>query len=305
MVYLGAHESISGGIYKAVETAKAVGCDCLQLFTKNSNQWNAKDLKPSEIAQFQESLERLGISHPLSHDSFLINLASPDDVLWNRSIAAFEVEMLRADQLGIPYVVMHPGSYTTSSEQAGLDRIAEGLNLVLKHTAGIQTRCLLETMAGQGSNLGGKFEHLAAIIEGVEGSGWHEKTDTTGEFTLGICFDTCHVFASGVDFSTPEQFEAMKQDFDRVLGLKRLKAIHLNDSKHPCGSRKDRHEHIGLGMLGLEPFRLLLNDPQMSGIPMYLETNKGVRVAEDGTEEDWDSVNLKVLRSLVDSEVTA
>ncbi|MDO4575094.1 MAG: deoxyribonuclease IV [Planctomycetia bacterium] len=288
MSLLGAHESISGGLHKAVEAAAAVGCDCVQLFTKNSNQWGAKPLAPAEIDAFRESLERCGISHPIAHDSYLINLGSPDDALWNKSIAALEHEITRADALGIPWVVMHPGSYTTSSEQAGLDRIIEGLSRVREHTQGIQTRCLLETTAGQGTNLGWKFEHLAEILRGV-----HDDS-------LGVCFDTCHVLAAGYDFRTPTGYANVLEEFDRVIGLSRLRAFHLNDSVKDLASHVDRHAPIGYGKIGAEPFGFFLNDPRFRQIPMYLETPKGTRPAENGhPEEDWDVVNLRTLRELI------
>ncbi|MDO4584981.1 MAG: deoxyribonuclease IV [Planctomycetia bacterium] len=287
---LGVHESISGGLHKAVEAAAAVGCDCVQIFTKNSNQWKGKALTDKEIDQFQAALEKWNISHPISHDSYLINLGSPDDILWNRSVAAMEEEMLRAEALGIPYVVMHPGSYTTSSENEGLERIIEGLQRVLEHTAGIQTRCLLENTAGQGTNLGWKFEHLATIIQGVEG--------VVKEAKLGVCFDTCHAFAAGYDFTTAEKYQDVFQKFHKIIGLERIRAFHLNDATKECGSRIDRHAHIGHGKIGTVPFGFFLNDVHFQSIPMYLETPKGFCETENG-EEDWDVVNLRTLRELI------
>lgn len=296
MNLLGAHESISGGLFKAVEAAAAVGCDCVQIFTKNSNQWKGKALAEKEIRAFTEALEKWNISHPIAHDSYLINLGSPDDVLWNRSVAAFEEEMLRAEALGIPYVVMHPGSYTTSSESAGLERIVEGLRRVLEHTEGIQTRCLLENTAGQGTNLGWKFEHLATIIEGVEG-----KPKKGRKPILGVCFDTCHAFAAGYDFTTEEKYRKVFEEFDNLIGLDRLCAFHLNDATKECGSHIDRHAHIGYGKIGTAPFGFLLNDVRFKPIPMYLETPKGICATEQG-EEDWDIVNLRTLRGLAFEE---
>ncbi|MDO4571346.1 MAG: deoxyribonuclease IV [Planctomycetia bacterium] len=284
---LGAHESISGGLYRAVETAAALGCQCVQIFTKNSNQWNAKPLSKKDIDLFHGAREKLGIQYVLVHDSYLINLGSPDDALWSRSIQAFEHELLRANELDLPYVVMHPGSYTTSSESEGLARIAEGLNVILKKVAGIKTIPLLENTAGQGTNLGWKLDHLASIIEHVS------------EGELGVCFDTCHAFAAGYDFSTPEKYEALWAEFDAKIGLSRLRAFHLNDATKDLGSRIDRHAHIGCGKIPLDSFRLLLNDAKFRPIPMYLETPKGTTTNEKGEEEDWDIVNLRVLRSLV------
>ncbi len=296
---LGAHMSISGGIYKAVESAQAVGCQCVQIFTKNSNQWRGKTLTQKDIDLFQDALGRCGISHPISHDSYLINLGAPADELWEKSIAAFEDELIRADTLGIPYVVTHPGSYTTSSPQAGLDRIVEGLKRVLEHTDGIKTRCLLENTAGQGTNLGFELEHLAYIMENVEGV---KPTATAGDdFRLGVCFDTCHAFAAGYDFTTEEKYADMMAHFSEIIGLHRFRAFHINDATKGLGSRVDRHAHIGYGKIGLEAFRILLNDARFTDVPKYLETPKGTQKNEEtDAEEDWDIVNLRTLRGLIE-----
>lgn len=283
MPILGAHMSIVGGYYRAVEIAHECGCDCVQLFTKNNNQWRAKELTDDDAEKFQAALARLGISHPIAHDSYLINLASPDPVLWEKSIEAFCVELLRAEKLGIPYVVTHPGAYTTSSEQEGLERIVAALDRVHRRTAGIAASTLLENTAGQGTCLGWRFEHLSAIIAGA-----------AEPERLGVCIDTCHTFAAGYPLVAKQEYAATIAELDRVVGLDRVKAIHVNDSKTPLGSRVDRHEHIGRGMLGLEPFRHLLNDPRFSNTPMYLETAK-----EQGNGEDMDVVNLRTLRGLV------
>lgn len=295
---LGAHMSISGGLYRAVESAQAAGCQCVQIFTKNSNQWKGKALTQKDIDLFKEAQERCGISHPISHDSYLINLGAPADELWLKSIAAFEDELLRAEALGIPFVVTHPGSYTTSSPQEGLDRIAEGLIRVLEHTEGIKTRCLLENTAGQGTNLGFELEHLAFIMERVEG---RKPTESSGDdFRLGVCFDTCHAFAAGYDFSTPEKYTEMTAHFDSIIGLHRFRAFHINDAMKDLGSRVDRHAHIGCGKIPVESFRLLLSDPRFENVPKYLETPKGtLKDEENGTEEDWDIVNLRTLRGLL------
>lgn len=308
---LGAHMSISGGFYRAVESARTAGCQCVQIFTKNSNQWKGKALTPKDTELFKEARERCGISHPIAHDSYLINLGAPADELWFKSIAAFEDELLRANALDIPFVVTHPGSFTTSSPQAGLDRIAEGLRRVLEHTAGIRTRCLLENTAGQGTNLGFELEQIAQIIEAVEG---RMPAEGVGDdFRLGVCFDTCHAFAAGYDFSTEETYSGMMKHFDLILGLNRFRAFHLNDAMKDRGSRVDRHAHIGCGKIPIDAFRFLLNDARFEGVPKYLETPKGMKVDEQtGEEEDWDVVNLRTLRSLlfgavksVDSETGA
>jgi deoxyribonuclease-4 len=283
MAILGAHMSIAGGYYRAVEAAERVRCDCVQLFTKNNNQWRAKPLTNDDVDRFQEALGRRKISHPIAHDSYLINLASPDRALWIKSVDAFVVELQRAERLGIPYVVTHPGAYTTSSEAAGIKAIARALDEVHRQTRGIAAQCLLETTAGQGSNLGWRFEHLAAIIDAV-----HDPQ------RLGVCFDTCHVFAAGYAMGTEKEYRATMRVLDKTVGLKLVRAFHLNDSLKPLGSRVDRHAHIGRGQMGREPFRFLLNDRRFRKVPMYLETPKG---EEKG--KDLDAINLRALRRLV------
>jgi deoxyribonuclease IV len=285
MAILGAHMSIAGGYHKAVEIARRCGCDCVQLFTKNNNQWRAKAISERDVELFQAALADLKISCPIAHDSYLINLAAPDKILWRRSIDAFVVELQRAEQLGIAYVVAHPGAYTTSTEALGLNRIARALDEVHRQTRGIAARCLLETTAGQGSCLGWRFEHLATILDGVKDPD-----------RLGVCVDTCHVFAAGYPLGTLKEYRATMRALDKTVGLKRINAFHLNDSKRELGSRVDRHEHIGEGRLGLEPFRHLLNDHRFRKTPMYLETAKGQR---DG--EELDVINLRTLRGLIES----
>ncbi len=275
--------SIAGGYYRAVELAHEHGCDCVQLFTKNNNQWRAKELTDRDAEKFESALARLGIAYPIAHDSYLINLATPDPQLWAKSVEAFRVELLRAEKLGIPYVVTHPGAFTSSSEPEGIQRVIEALDAVHRQTAGIKTCALLENTAGQGTCLGWRFEQLGDMIAGVA------KPER-----LGVCIDTCHLFAAGYPLETSEQYEATIAALERAVGLDRIKAIHLNDSKQPLGSRVDRHEHIGRGKLGLEPFRHLLNDPRFRQTPMYLETPKA---QQDG--EEMDVVNLRVLRGLV------
>jgi deoxyribonuclease-4 len=287
MPILGAHQSIAGGYYRAAEIARQCGCDCVQVFTKNNNQWRAKELTDDDAIRFQTALREAKVLHPLSHDSYLINLAAPDEALWRRSLEAFIIELQRAERLGIPYVVTHPGSYTSSSEQAGLKRIIEALDETHRQTRGLQVRTLLENTAGQGTNLGWRFEHLAEVIGGVKDPD-----------RLGVCIDTCHVFAAGYPMATPKQYKATFRELDRIVGLKLIKAFHLNDSKRELGSRVDRHEHIGRGQLGLEPFRFLLNDARFKKIPMYLETPKEVDGENRGLE--LDAMNLATLRGLVE-----
>lgn len=284
MPILGAHMSIAGGYYHAVEAAAAAGCDCVQLFTKNNNQWRAKPLVVEDAKRFKAALAELKIAHPIAHDCYLINLAAPDEAMWRKSVEAFVVEMQRAEFLGIPYVVTHPGAFTTSSEEAGIQRIAQALDEVHRQTRGIAARCLLETTAGQGTNLGWRFEHIAAILDAVQDPD-----------RLGVCLDTCHVFAAGYPLAPAKDYKQTMRAFDKSVGLKQIKAFHLNDSKRPLGSRVDRHEHIGEGQLGLEPFRLLLNDRRFQDVPMYLETPKGKR-----RNRDLDKINLATLRGLVE-----
>jgi deoxyribonuclease-4 len=284
MAILGAHQSIAGGYYKSAERARTVGCDCVQLFTKNNNQWRAKELTNDDVRRFLAALKEHGIAHPLAHDSYLINLASPDPMLWKKSVDSFVMEMLRADRLGIPYVVTHPGAHTSGSQEAGIAAVVLALDEVHGQTRGIKTRCLLETTAGQGSCLGCRFEQLASMLDGVKNPD-----------LLGVCVDTCHVFASGYPLGTIKEYKATMRALDKTVGLKRVKAFHLNDSAKPLGSRVDRHAHIGRGMIGKEAFRLLLNDPRFRKVPMYLETPKGM---EKG--KDLDKINLLTLRRLVD-----
>lgn len=283
MPILGCHMSIAGGYYKAVISAAKAGCDCVQIFTKNNNQWRAKPLTPSDGEKFRDALAEHEITNPLSHASYLINLASPKPELRAKSIDAMVIELERANALSIPYVVFHPGSFTTSSEEEGLDAIVDSLNQIHQQTDKLQSMPLLENTAGQGSNLGWRFEHLASIIEQAKSPD-----------RIGVCIDTCHTFAAGYPLGTNQDFESTVSAMDRAFGLDKIKALHLNDSKKEFGSRKDRHEHIGEGEMGLEPFRLLLNDARFEHIPMYLETEKGER---DGL--DMDEMNLQTLRGLI------
>jgi deoxyribonuclease-4 len=283
MPLLGAHMSIAGGYYKAVDAAAKLEMDCVQLFTKNNNQWRAKPLTSDDIDAFRLALERTGVKSPVAHDSYLINLASPDDALWEKSLDAYTHELERAEALGLIGLVMHPGSFVTSTEAEGLGRIVEALNIAHDRTKTARVQTLLETTAGQGSALGHRFEHLAELLDRVE-----------AKERMGVCVDTCHIFAAGYPLHAAEEYAATMDEFDRVIGTKWIRAFHLNDSKKPLGSRVDRHAHIGRGCLGLEPFRHLLNDPRFKDTPMYLETEKG---EEDG--EDLDAINLRTLRGLL------
>lgn len=272
--------SIAGGVDRAIDRALEIGCEAVQLFTKSSNQWKARPLTPEEIERFKQKVAHSQLP-VVAHDSYLINLASPNDTLWEKSIAAFREELERCELLGIPYLVTHPGSYGEADVEFGIHRVAEALNRLHRDLPGYRVMPLLETTAGQGTSLGHRFEQLAAIVEQV-----HEPE------RVGYCFDTCHVFAAGYELCTPEGYEATMAEFDRILGLDRLFVFHLNDSKRERGSRIDRHEHIGQGEIGLEGFRLLVNDPRFTNHPGLLETEKSPDLHEDVE-------NLRVLRSLV------
>jgi deoxyribonuclease-4 len=280
---LGAHMSIAGGYYKAVDSAAALGMATCQVFTKNNNQWRAKPISDEEARQFRSRIDETKIRRPVSHTSYLLNLASPDKVLWQKSVDAFVVELERAAQLGIEAVVVHPGAHMLATEEEGIENIIKALNVVLRKTAKLNCQILLETTAGQGSSIGHRFEQLAAILAGVSVSA-----------RVNVCVDTCHIFAAGYPLGSRREYNATMRSFDQLIGLDRIKAFHLNDSKKPLGSRVDRHEHIGRGQLGIEPFRHLLNDRRFRGIPMCLETPKG----EEGGE-DLDSINLRTLQNLI------
>lgn len=300
MPLLGAHLSIAGGLHKAVEAASALGMETVQIFThspsqwavkpavpgtptNNSNQWIGKQLIDADIAIFKKKVKEAKLKFPTAHDSYLINLASPDDALYRKSIEAFVDEVRRAELLGLAYLVTHPGAPVGSSETEGLTRVAQAIDETHQRCSGYKVKILLENTAGQGSCLGWRFEHLAAIIDQVKDAK-----------RLGVCFDTCHALAAGYELAPRGKYEATMAEFDRVVGLKRLKLFHLNDSKKPLGSRVDRHEHIGKGCLGIEPFRCIINDPRFEKLPMILETPK-----EEGDNDDMDSVNLGVLRGLL------
>ncbi|SFJ09586.1 deoxyribonuclease IV [Planctomicrobium piriforme] len=283
MPFLGSHLSISGGYYKAADAAAAYGMGTVQIFTKNNNQWRAKELSDEEIRAFQTAVREHKLQVPCAHDSYLINLASGNDELWEKSLEAFVIELERAEALGLAGVVMHPGSYVDTSEEAGLARIVTALDEVHRRTAGFKVGTWLEVTAGQGTNLGYKFEHLGEIIS---------KSKQPERF--GVCLDSCHLFAAGYGLKTKTEYKATMQQLDEHVGIDRVRAWHLNDSKKGQGSRVDRHEHIGEGCIGVEAFGFILNDPKFKKLPMYLETKKEKR---DG--EEMDAVNLRVLQSLM------
>jgi deoxyribonuclease-4 len=274
-----------------VDRARATRCDALQIFTKSAGQWRARPLPPEEIAAFRRRRDETGLRSAIAHNSYLINIAAASAALRQQSIAALEEELDRAAALGLDGLVMHPGSYTTGSEAQGLELIADALRDLLRRRAGSSgPMILLEQTAGQGTNLGHRFEHLAEILQRLD-----------GEPRVGICLDTCHLLAAGYDLCSDAGYAETFALFDSLIGTDRIRAFHLNDSKKPCGSRVDRHEHIGKGCLGIEPFRRLVNDPRFMRVPMLLETPKldapeRVRRAE---ADAWDVRNLRILRRLV------
>ena len=275
--------SVAGGFHLAVDSAAEHGMQCVQIFTKNNNQWQARPMDPESIELFRRRIEETGIRRPCSHSSYLINLASPKDDLRQKSVEGMVIEMERAEFLGLAGVVLHPGSFTTSSEEEGIERIAESLDAVLLLTDGLDVEVWLENTAGQGTNLGHRFEQLQAIISRIP-----EST------RVGVCLDSCHLFAAGYPLGTSEEYAETMAAFDEIVGRDRLRAWHLNDSKKELGSRVDRHETIGEGHMGLEPFRHILGDPLSDELPMYLETPKGER-----DQRTLDSINLETLRSLM------
>lgn len=285
MPLFGAHLSVAGGFHKALLAAQAHGCQSVQVFTKAPSQWSGRPIGDDEARLFHRILRETKLRLPIGHDSYLINLASPDADLYRKSVEAFVDELQRAEKLRLSYLVTHPGAHLGTGEEEGLQRVAEALDEVHRRCAGFRVRILLETTAGQGTCLGHRFEHLRRILERV-----------AEPERLGVCLDTCHVFAAGYALAPQAEYRATFREFDRLIGVKRLKAFHVNDSLKPQGSRVDRHAHVGQGHLGLEPFRLLVNDPRFRNRPMVLETPK-----EAPECDDMDAVNLAALRGLVGS----
>ena len=278
---LGAHMSIAGSFTHAIDMGVKVGCDTIQLFTKSNHQWAAPAIPSSEATAFRREAARSGISPCFSHSAYLINLGSPDLAVARQSEIALRVELERAEALGLAFLVLHPGAHKETGEDPCLTRIATAAARVLKATTGAKVQLLYETAAGQGSCVGHRFEQLATLLE-----------RTGHPDRVGICFDTCHVFAAGYDLRTQAAYQATMAEFDRLVGLEQIRAVHLNDSKKDLGCRVDRHEHIGQGCLGLTAFRSLLNDPRLRHIPMVLETDKDEKCTED-------VMNLKTLRRLL------
>ena len=278
----GSHLSIAGGMHKAILEAERLGFGSVQVFTKNQQQWRSPPLAEEAVRLWLAEMERLKFQHVVSHDSYLINLASPDETLWLKSIELFIEEVRRCDLLGIPYLVTHPGAHVGSGEETGLKRIASGLDRVFTALPNSATTVCLEITAGQGSSLGYKLEHLAEIMAM---SKFPER--------LAVCLDTAHLFAAGYDFRG-RKYAAFMRAIDGTVGIDRIRVWHLNDSKKPLGSRVDRHDHIGLGEIGIEGFRPIIRDKQWRNTPKILETPKPKR--EDG--QDWDRINLDLLLSM-------
>ncbi|MBP7936510.1 MAG: deoxyribonuclease IV [Phycisphaerae bacterium] len=281
--------SIAGGLHQALVLGRKTGCNCIQIFVKNQRQWHAPPLTQDQVQAWQRALAESDIRPVIAHSTYLINLASPYDQLWQRSINAFTDELERCERLGITALVIHPGAHLGQGVDRGIARVAQALNAIHARTRGFTVKTTLETTAGQGSCLGSRLNQLAAIIE-----------QTREPDRIRVCVDTCHIFAAGYDLSSAQGYAATMADLTHHIGLGRIVAFHLNDSLSPIGCHKDRHEHIGRGHLGRSAFRHLLNDPRFLGRPMILETPKG----QDSRGRDLDRVNLATLRRLVVSVKT-
>jgi deoxyribonuclease-4 len=280
-ILLGAHMSIGGGVRRAIERARSINCTAMQIFVKNNMQWFARPLERAEISAFLDHAQRAELHSVFAHANYLINLAATNPQFHANSLRALSQELVRADQLQLPFLVLHPGAHLGAGVEAGLAKIIDSIDRVLADIPKIKTRIALETTAGQGSCLGDRFEHLAAIIANVREP---ER--------LCVCLDTAHLFAAGYELATETLTRKTFTEFDRVIGLERLVALHLNDSKTARGSRVDRHEHIGKGRIGLEAFRFIMRDRRFRKIPKVLETPKGKDLAEDVE-------NMKTLRGFL------
>ena len=280
-ILLGAHMSIGGGVHRAIERSRAIDCTAMQIFVKNNMQWFARPLRSEEISAFLDHARRAELQSVFAHANYLINLAATNPQFYANSLRALSEELVRADQLELPFLVLHPGAHLGAGEEAGLAKIIGAIDRVFAGLPKVKTRIALETTAGQGSCLGHRFEHLAAINANVREP---ER--------LCVCLDTAHVFAAGYELATGRATKNTFADFDRIVGLDRLAALHLNDSKTARGSRVDRHEHIGKGKIGLDAFRFIMRDKRFRKIPKVLETPKGQDLAEDVE-------NMKTLRALL------
>ncbi|HEV3243542.1 MAG TPA: deoxyribonuclease IV, partial [Chthoniobacterales bacterium] len=279
-ILLGAHMSIGGGVHTAIERGCSIRCTAIQMFVKNNMQWFARPLAREEIRAFLEHRQRGELLSIFAHANYLINLAATNPQFHANSMRSLSEELIRADQLELPFLVMHPGAHLGSGEEAGLEKIAASIDAIFRVIPKVKTRIALETTAGQGSCLGHRFEHIAYIIENVRESD-----------RLCVCIDTAHLFAAGYDLGTESGIKKTFREFDRVIGFDRLAAIHVNDSKTARGSRVDRHQHIGKGQIGLDAFRFIMRDRRFRKIPKVLETPKGKEMREDIR-------NLRTLRGL-------
>jgi deoxyribonuclease-4 len=288
---LGAQMSTAGGLHNAFQRGKEAGCDSIMIFTKSNRQWAVKPLTEEMVADFRQAGEAHEDISPVAvHASYLINVGSSDPALWEKSYLALKVEVERAEALAIPTITFHPGAHMEAGEEAGLANVARALRRLLEETAGFEVVVCLETMAGTGTTLGYRFEHLAYLLQ--QG----QSENQAGR--LGVCLDTCHVFAAGYDIRSPQSYAETMAEFDRVVGLDQIRCFHLNDSKYDLGERKDRHDHIGRGYIGLEGFANFVNDPRWAHHPAHLETPKTEE--DDGGEEvEMDPVNLATLRGLI------
>jgi deoxyribonuclease-4 len=281
----GAHLSIAGGIPRAVDRAVATGCDALQIFTKSTGQWRARELPEEEVRAFRRKADEAQLSPRVAHASYLINLGTAEPALRARSIGGLGEELDRAERLGLDGLVLHPGATVGGTEEDGLRLVAEAAAQVFKPRKRHRVKLLFEHTAGQGSSLGWRFEHLQTLIERLDGSP-----------RIGVCLDTCHLLAAGYDWRSPSGYRKTFDAFDALVGFDRLQVMHLNDSKKPCGSRVDRHAHIGQGEAGTIAFRRLVNDPRFAHMGMVIETPKQQDAAE---ADDFDRHNLRVLRGLM------
>jgi deoxyribonuclease IV len=283
-ILLGAHMSIAGGVHTAIERGRSIKCTAIQMFVKNNMQWFARPLERQEIRAFLEHRQRDELLSIFAHANYLINLAATNPQFHTNSIRALSEELIRADQLELPFLVLHPGAHLGAGEEAGLEKIVGSINQVFRKIPKVKTRIALETTAGQGSCLGHRFEHIAYIIDNVREP---ER--------LCVCLDTAHIFAAGYDIGSGAGTKKTFREFDRVIGFNRLAAIHVNDSKTTRGSRVDRHQHIGKGQIGFDAFRFIMRDRRFRKIPKVLETPKGKELRED-------VINLRTLRRLVEKQ---
>ncbi|MBI3736809.1 deoxyribonuclease IV [Candidatus Sumerlaeota bacterium] len=278
---MGAHMSVSGGVDQAIDRARSAGCTALQIFLKNNNQWSGKPFEEEVIARWRAEVAKGDLGLPIAHNSYLVNLASPRPELLDKSVANMLDDLRRAETLGVPGIVTHPGAHMGEGETNAIKKIGGQINLLFDQTPGNPAALYLETTAGQGSSVGHRFEHLRDIIALVK-----EKN------RVGVCVDTCHIFAAGYDIRTPEGYAATFEEFDRVIGLDMIRAFHVNDSKKDFGTRVDRHAHIGQGFIGEKGFACLMRDPRFVSIPHILETPKDEKTLEE------DRMNLATLRRL-------